>query len=156
MDTLVVQVPEKIREKLDERAKAEGKDAQAIALEILARDLGAPESQIETQPQASPAPLYETEKEKHDRVYKKLREEGLIVPLSDELKKLIKPGVNREEVIDAMTQAGGKSLSQIVIEQRQERHDILVYGYKRARKKIRERERKQQSREPRNSKRKSS
>ncbi len=139
METLVVQVPERIREKLDERAKSEGKDAQAVALEILARDLGAAEVQEQTQ---APAPPYETEQEKHDRVYKKLREEGLIVPLSDELKSKIKNPATLEEVQEMMARAGGKPLSQIVIEQRQERHDILVYGYKRARKKILDRERK--------------
>ncbi len=140
MEILVVQVPERIREKLDERAKSEGKDAQAVALEILARDLGAAEVQEQTQ---APAPPYETEQEKHDRVYKKLREEGLIVPLSDELKKMIKNPATHEEVREMMSRVGGKPLSQIVIEQRQERHDIHVYGYKRARQMVRERERKQ-------------
>ncbi len=139
MDALIVQVPQDIHAKLDARAHTEGKDAQAIALEILRRDLGAPEEKTETP--APPLP-YNSEEAKRARVERKLREQGLTVSLSDELKKMIKPGVNHEEVVEAMTRAGGKPLSQIVIEQRQERHDILVYGYKRARQKIRERERK--------------
>lgn len=39
MDTLIVQVPEKISAQLQQRAATEGKTPQTIALEILARDL---------------------------------------------------------------------------------------------------------------------
>lgn len=147
MDVMMVEVPERIREQLHQRALSEGKDARTVALEILERGLRAPAEKAElpaaptlaekTEPPPEPAPAaaaYESEAARYERVYKKLREEGLIVPLSDELKKMITHDVDREEVIEAMTQAGGKPLSQIVIEQRQERHDILVYGYKRARK----------------------
>ncbi|CAG0947899.1 hypothetical protein ANRL1_04687 [Anaerolineae bacterium] len=132
MDTMIVQVPEKIREHLEKRASSEGKTAQTVALEILARDLVPPEP-------AAPPAIYETEKEKYERVMKKLCEDGLIQPLSDELKGQIKNPATLEEAQEIMTRAGGKSLSQIVIEQRQERHDILVYGHQRARKKVRSR-----------------
>ncbi|GEM_PF-1015457 len=155
MDTLMVQVPAKIREQLDKRALSEGKDPQAVALEILARELAPPAEKVEapsmpaptekTDALSPPAPTpvsYESEAARYERVYQKLREEGLIVPLSEELKKYIIPGLDREKVFEEMSRAGGKPLSQIVIEQRQERHDILVYGYKRARQKIRARDRK--------------
>lgn len=142
MDTMIVHVPEKIREQLEKRASSEGKTAQTVALEILARDLVPPE------PAASPA-IYETEKEKYERVMKKLREDGLIQPLSDELKKMIIPGVDHEQVFKEMSTAGGKPLSQIVIEQRQERHDILVYGHQRARKKVHARVRQPVGKKPR-------
>jgi len=138
MDTLIFQVPERIREQLNKRAQSEGKDPQVVALEILERDLGEVEQKAET-----PTAPYETEEVRRARVYRKLREEGVIVPLSDALKKYILPDVDREAVFEEMNRVGGKPLSQIVIEQRQERHDILVYGYKRARQKIRARERQQ-------------
>jgi hypothetical protein len=167
MNTWIVEVPEQIREQLHQRALSEGKDAQAVALEILTRALTAPVEKIEPPTPPAPVekveppppptpspPVYESEAERYERVYRKLREEGLIVPLSDELKKMIIPGVDREEVFQEMGKAGGKPLSQIVIEQRQERHDILVYGYKRARQKIRARERQQLGKKRRSRKRK--
>ncbi|MBI5303186.1 MAG: hypothetical protein HY868_13720 [Chloroflexi bacterium] len=83
-----------------------------------------------------------------------MREQGLIVPLSDDLKNQIKNPATLEEAQEIMTRAGGKSPSQIVIEQRQERHDILVYGHKRARKAIRSRNRKPASTKPDRTKRK--
>ncbi len=149
MDTLTVSVPETIRTKLDERARAEGKDAQAVALEILTRDLGT----LQPEPPARFLP-YDSEEAKRARVERKLREQGLIEPLGEDLEKMIIPGVDADKVFEEMGKVGGKPLSQIVIEQRQERHDILVYGYKRARQKIRARERKQSSQATRSRKRK--
>ncbi len=149
MDTLIVQVPDKIREQLNKRAQSEGKDPQAVALEILERDLGTAEEKAKT-----PSVSYDTEEARRERVYQKLREEGLIRPLSDELRKQIKDPASIEEVREILSRTGGKPLSQIVIDQRQERHDILVYGYKRAHEMVRERERKRTRSKARRGKRK--
>jgi plasmid stability protein len=164
MEALIVTMPERIREQLYKRAASEGKDAQTVALEILTRDLSALAEKVEspsepalaekveTPPEPAPAKAYESLEEREERFYKKLREEGVIVPLSDELKKMIIPDADEEQVFREMSLAGGKPLSQIVIEQRQERHDILVYGYKRARQKIRARDRQPVGKKPRSRK----
>ena len=141
MEALVVQVPERVRERLNQRALSEGKTPQVVALEILERDLSAPAVEKPAAPTRpapvaqteTPSPAYESEEVRRERLYRRLREEGVIVPLSDELKKMIIPGLDHEKVFEEASRVGGKPLSQIVIEQRQERHDILVYGYKRAR-----------------------
>lgn len=147
MDTLIVQMPEKIREQLNKRALSEGKDPQSVAAEILTRELGVIAEPTQMANPETPTP-YESEEVRRERVHRKLREQGILVELSDELKKYIIPGVDREAVFDEMSRVGGKPLSQIVIEQRQERHDILVYGYKRARQKIRARDRQQSRKKP--------
>ncbi|MCD4739241.1 MAG: hypothetical protein K8R89_08280, partial [Anaerolineae bacterium] len=43
---------------------------------------------------------------------------GRIRPLSDNLRKKSAPGVTLEEIRTSLTQAGGPSLSEIVLEQR--------------------------------------
>jgi hypothetical protein len=146
METWTVQVPARIHKQLQQRALSEGKTPQAVALEILEHDLSAPGDKTESPNEPAPAVVYDTERERYAQFHRTLREQGLLRPLSPELQKLIIPNVDREEVVEAMTQAGGKSLSEIVIEQRQERHDSLVYGHQRARKKVHPRKGKQASR----------
>jgi hypothetical protein len=143
MDRIIVQLPAQVQKQLNKRAKSEGKDPQAVAAEILARELG-----TTTDEKSTPTPSQEpttdaSESVRREHLYRTLREQGMWVDLGDELKKYIIPGIDRDQVFEAMGQTGGKPLSQIVIEQRQERHDILVYGHKRARKKVHAREREQ-------------
>ncbi len=53
-----------------------------------------------------------------DKTDKVLRDAGLLTELSPELRKLADPTIPLEEVVAFMGEAGGKSLSEIVLEQR--------------------------------------
>ncbi len=55
---------------------------------------------------------------KREQVRQKLRQAGLFRPLSEQLRNRIIPDVKHEEVESALARAGGKPLSEIIIEQR--------------------------------------
>jgi len=134
MSTLVLEISPHLRARLTARAKQEGKRIDEVARTMLENVLEAPAAE------PAPAPK-ESEEVRHERVLKALRDEGLLWEQPDRDKTPVTSEQEREELFQEASKAGGKSLSQIVQEQRQERHDILVYGYKRARKKILARER---------------
>lgn len=135
MSTLVLEISPQLRARLTARAKQEGKPIDEVARTMLENFLEAP---------AKPAPApKESEEVRHQRVLENLRKEGLIREQPDRNRTPIFTEAERKEIYQEAGRADGKPLSQIVQEQRQERHDILVYGYKRARKKILARERKQ-------------
>ena len=100
MDILTLELPKDLLALLQKRAVEKGEEPQRVVLEILQKEL-APEA-----------------KRKRERVRQKLREAGRIRPLGDELRKMIIPDVKHEDVEGAFARAGGKPLSQIVIEQR--------------------------------------
>lgn len=102
--TMTIQIPAELELWLKERARLEHKEPQAIALELLNQkrmDL----ERVD-------------EKERETQWLQQLYDEGLLVNLSDDLKAKIIPGVTHEEVRQMLAKAGGKPLSEIVIEQR--------------------------------------
>jgi hypothetical protein len=85
-----------------------GEELQETALQILQKEL-APEAKSE-----------------RERVIEALESSGLVRPLSEGLRQMIDPAITHEEVEAALGQAGGKPLSEIIIEQRQERHGRIL------------------------------
>lgn len=132
MSTLVLEISPQLKARLVRRAKQEGKPLDEMARTML-------ENVLEASPNPARAPK-ESEEVRYQRVLKKLREEGLLWEQPDRNRAPKSTEAEREEIFQEMGRAGGKTLSQIVQEQRQDRHDILVYGYKRNGKKTRARE----------------
>ena len=102
MSTLTVTLTPTIFRRLQERAERAGCPPARVAEELLAEQL------------ASPA---EKERER-EQVARVLRRAGLLSELGPELRAQIDPTVRHEEVVAALARAGGKPLSQIVLEQR--------------------------------------
>jgi len=100
MDILTLEMPKDLLALLQKRASERGEEPQKAALRILEKEL-APEAKSE-----------------RELVIQTLQEAGLIRPLSEELRQMIDPSVTHEEVEAAFARAGGKPLSEIVIEQR--------------------------------------
>lgn len=101
MNTLVVDVSEETYRLLEERARSAGKAPEVLGRELIERalwgsNLPAPQSAREVLEMA-------------DRTR----------PLSDALRQRIIPGVTLDEVRAALVEAGGRSLSEIVLEQRE-------------------------------------
>ena len=107
MTTLTLELPKDLLGLLQERASERGQKLQEAALRILQKEL---------------AP----EKSEREQVIEALRASGLVRPLSEDLRKMIDPSVTHEEVEAAFARAGGKPLSEIVIEQRRERHERII------------------------------
>ena len=108
MSTLTLELPKDLLKLLQERASERGEELQEVALRILERELAA------------------EAKSERERVTEVLQAAGLIRPLSEELRQMIDPTVTHEEVEAAFAKAGGKPLSQIIIEQRRERHERIL------------------------------
>lgn len=100
--TLTLQLSGDVYLKLREEAKRLGKPLELVIQEWLAERVG-----------YVPAPT--SDRGKARRV---LRDAGLLIELSQELPELADSSVDPEEIRDAMARAGGKSLSEIVLEQR--------------------------------------
>jgi hypothetical protein len=103
MDILTLEMPKDLLAILKKRAVERGEEPQKVVLSILQKEL-APEAKSE-----------------RERVVEVLQAAGLIRPLSEELRQMIDPSVTHEEVEAAFARAGGKPLSEIIIEQRRER-----------------------------------
>jgi hypothetical protein len=99
MTTLHLSLSEATYERLRRRADRLGKEPEQVAKELVEASLG----DEKAGPRAS-REIFEAA--------------GLLVPLSDELRKMIIPGVTLEEVQAAYGSMPGPSLSDIVIEQR--------------------------------------
>jgi len=109
MTTLTLELPKDLLSLLQERASERGgQELQEAALRILQREL-APEAKSE-----------------HEHVVDVLQAAGLIRPLSEGLRQIADPTVTHEEVEAAFARAGGKPLSEIIIEQRRERHERIL------------------------------
>jgi len=108
MATLTLELPKDLLKLLQKRAVERGEELQETALRILERELAA------------------EAKSERERVIEVLQAAGLIRPLSEELRQMIDSTVTHEEVEAAFAKAGGKPLSQIIIEQRRERHERIL------------------------------
>jgi hypothetical protein len=104
MTNLIVDLPPDIYQKLQEQARQSGKPAELVAREWLAERLA-----------AAPAPMSERE-----RAREALRAAGLLVEFTEEEKERAKAAVTMtlEEVRAALDRAGGKPLSEIILEMR--------------------------------------
>lgn len=108
MATLTLELPKDLLRLLQKRASERGQELQEAALRILQKEL-TPEAKSE-----------------REQVIEVLRASGLVRPLSEELRQMIDPSVTHEEVEAAFAEAGGKPLSEIIIEQRRERHERIL------------------------------
>jgi len=108
MTTLTLELPKDLLRFLQKRAVERGEELHEAALQILEGELAA------------------EAKSERERVTEALQAAGLIRPLSEELRQMIDPTVTHEEVEAAFARAGGKPLSEIIIEQRRERHERIL------------------------------
>jgi len=100
VESLTITLPAEIYRHLRERARETGKPPEQLTVEILEQVLI-----LAIQPAARPAAEV-------------LASLGRVSTLSPRLQGRIIPGVTLEEVQEALARAGGKPLSEIVIEQR--------------------------------------
>jgi hypothetical protein len=103
MTALNLKLPPKIYRQLREEAARLGKSPQAVAQEWIVERL--------TPPSAAPS----TDRE---RARQALRAAGLLTELGPNLRRLADPTVRLEDVKAALNRAGGKALSEIILEQR--------------------------------------
>jgi hypothetical protein len=101
LSEVVLHLPADLYQRLRWEASRAGKAAPIIAQEILAERLA-----------STP------ELDERTRVLEALRSAGLLVELDPELKRRADPTINLEEVQAALDRAGGKPLSEIILEQR--------------------------------------
>mgnify|MGYP001141604300 CR=1 FL=1 len=103
MTVLNLKLPPEVYRRLHEEADRLGKPPQVVAEEWLAERL------------APPATAPSSDREK---AHQALRAAGLLTELGPKLRRLANPTVGMEEVSAALGRAGGKTLSEIVLEQR--------------------------------------
>lgn len=103
MTTLTMELPPEVYHRLHEEAERLGKTPQVVAQEWLVERL------------ASPGLSAGSDREK---AHQALQSAGLLTGLSPNLYRLANPTVRLEDVRAALERAGGKTLSQIVLEQR--------------------------------------
>ncbi|MBI4674828.1 MAG: hypothetical protein HY741_24550 [Chloroflexi bacterium] len=137
MTAITLQLTPALKKQLRARARQEGKAEDEIAYKILVEALEPVQLAPEKKSASDVALGDQSIRARTARFYQQLRAQGFIVPPSPALKKRIKKPISLQEAQDIMTRAGGESLSEIVDAHRQERHDLLVHGHERTRKKIR-------------------
>jgi len=103
MNVLTLRLPPQVYRRLREEAARLGKSPQVVAEEWLAERL--------TPPAAAP----DSDRE---RARQALRAAGLLSELGPNLRRLADPTMHLESVRAALGRAGGKTLSEIVLEQR--------------------------------------
>ena len=108
MDILTLEMPKDLLTLLQKRAVELREEPQKVVLGILQKEL-APEAKSE-----------------REQVIEVLRASGMVRPLSRELQEMADPTITHEEVEAAFVRAGGKPLSEIIIEQRRERHERIL------------------------------
>ncbi len=102
MSTLVLELPPHVLERLVVEANQRQQPVEDVASDLLSESLA-----------SSYAPTGEQE-----RVDTVLRESGMLVYLADGLRARIDPNIQREDVIAAFENTGGRTLSEIVLDQR--------------------------------------
>lgn len=100
MTELTINLPEDLYDKLQAKAATQRTSLDEIIINSL---------QAETEKISLPL---------EEEIDKILLDLGMISPLSHELRQLIIPGVTHEGVKSALSQAGGKALTEILLEQR--------------------------------------
>jgi len=103
MATLTLELPTELYHRLRQEADRLSKSPQVVAQQWIAAQL------------ASPIPSPGSDREK---VRRALRAAGLLAELSPGLRARIDPTVHLEDVESSLTRAGGKPLSEVVLEQR--------------------------------------
>ena len=103
MTNLTVELPPEIYRRLHEEASRQGKSPQLVAQEWLIERL---------------SPLPPAPNSNREQVRLALRAAGLLVELSPDLRLRADPTVHLEDVEASLARAGGKPLSEIVLEQR--------------------------------------
>jgi hypothetical protein len=103
MTSLTLELAPAVYQRLNEEADRLGKPAQVVAQELLTERL---------------ATLTVAPDDEQERVHRVLQEAGLLTELGPELRKLADPTIPLEEVRAALDRVEGKSLSEIVLEQR--------------------------------------
>lgn len=102
MANLTLELSSELYERLREEAEKAGKRPEVVAREWLAERLG-----------SSP------EKSEKERAIEKLRADGLLTELSaEEKKRAARSAATLEEVSAALDRAGGKPLSELILEMR--------------------------------------
>jgi len=103
MSALTLELPPELYHRLREEADRLSKPPQVVAQQWIAARLASP----------IPAPGSDREKVRHA-----LRAAGLLAELGPGLRERIDPSVRLEDVESSLARAGGKPLSEIVLEQR--------------------------------------
>ena len=106
METFTLNMPTDMYQQLTKKASYLGQPPQVVALEWLRERLSPPPS---------------TDTSDRTQVRDILRSTGLLSELGPELQRRADPTISLEEVVAAMSQAGGPSLSEIVLEERRAR-----------------------------------
>lgn len=108
--TWIGELPSDVRTLLQRRATRLKKEPRQVVVEILRKDLAAERGAL-------------SEGEKALEV---LEASGLVRPLGDRLQAMVDTTITHREVESSLSQAGGKPLSEIIIEQRRESHERLL------------------------------
>jgi predicted transcriptional regulator len=103
MTTLTMELPPEVYRRVYEEAERLGKTPQAVVQDWLAERLAS----------SAPAPVGDREKARQA-----LQDAGLLTGLSPNLRRLADATVRLEDIQAALKRAGGKSLSEIVLDQR--------------------------------------
>ncbi len=101
MSTLTVELSPELLERLQAEANQRQEPPERTAVTLLEERLAPP-----------------AEPEESEKVRRVLREAGLLSELSPGLRARIKQTVRHEDVVTALDRAGGKPLSEIILEQR--------------------------------------
>jgi len=100
MTTLTLRLSKDLLRLLQKRSVERGEEPQKVVLGILQKELDS------------------EAKSAREQVIEALRASGLVRPLSENLRKMSDSSVTHAEVEAAIAKAGGKPLSEIIIEQR--------------------------------------
>ncbi len=103
MKVLNLELPPQVYRRLREEAARLGKPPQVVAQEWLVERLTLPT----TEPSSD-----------RERARQALRAAGLLTELGPNLRRLADPTVRLEDVSAALNRAGGKTLSEVILEQR--------------------------------------
>jgi predicted transcriptional regulator len=103
MTALNLKLPPQVYRRLREEAARLGKSPQAVAQEWIVERL---------------TPSHTAPSTDRERARQALRAAGLLTELGPNLRKLADPTVRLEDVRTALSRAGGKALSEVILEQR--------------------------------------
>lgn len=126
MDTITLTLSPEVHQRLEKKAKQVGQSPETVAQELLTGQLSPQAgetgrvlreaSRSYIQPVPVVRPNTETEREKLSRL---LREAGMMSEIGPHMRRLVETiPADRDKVVAILSRAGGKSLSEIVLEQR--------------------------------------
>ena len=136
MNTLTLTLPSEVHQRLKKKAEQVGQSPEMVAQELLTRQLSplADETghektprilreaspQIAYRPYIRPMPIVRSNAEtERDKLARLLRQAGMLSEIGPRMRRLVKTTpVNHDKVVAILTRAGGKPLSEIILEQR--------------------------------------